>query len=175
MNPPTRAVYIPPRPNLGPEAGGTPGADWVLPIFGCFLILTALGLLWFRARTRRGRRVPRKTQAPSPTNSSPASPREQVIAGSEAIRAALVLRLGTHWHSRTTEEIMADPGLADVLPAEAHARLELFLRLADRAKFAEEPEGRFDPESYGEDWAALVGELLSLLEPEAGASSKTKG
>jgi hypothetical protein len=88
------------------------------------------------------------------------SPRDQLIAGSEAVRQALAARFGPAWRAKTTEELADRPELAERLGAERTARLVALLEAADRAKFAD-PDG-LDLPDPGPDcqWLAEIAREL---------------
>jgi hypothetical protein len=86
---------------------------------------------------------------------------------SALVRQALVARFGPSWGAKTTEEIAAEPGLADRLGPERAEGLVRFLREADRAKFAGETAATFQGPEWN-DW-------VSAFVAEAGATSRIKG
>jgi hypothetical protein len=173
---PTKTVLVPPRPNLGPEP--MPEDRFITPRLLAWLlaswIIDVVLLLWFWRRLRRRgalRRVrPRRSTAAPPTLQT------QTIAWSRAVREALAARFGPSWCAKTTEEIAAEPALAERLGAEPAARLVAFLAEADRAKFADTADlGPPEPPSY----FAWLDELLVALRadagPTAGARSRISG
>lgn len=142
---------VPPRPNLGPEPWDDRAAwpGWVGPA-SLGLVATLVVVRW-RLRERRRRPA---TAGPGPASGTPdadASPRRRLIAASEAVRGALIAAFGPAWGSKTTEEIAAEPGLADRLGPERADGLVAFLRLADRAKFAGDES---PPDEEAASWAA---------------------
>jgi hypothetical protein len=172
---PTKAVLVPPQPNLGPEplpeAGSVDHA--LLALVFVIAGVGQLGLiLWLLRKLRnRGRlRALRAEQAGPP--SVPGSLRDQIIARSQELRAALAARFGPSWRAMTTEEIAAGPALADHLGPDRAARLIAFLGAADRAKFAREDDS--EPPQPPFDFTGLD-ELLSALRAEAGARSRING
>lgn len=177
MNPAPRAVYVPPRPNLGPESArtGTTVPAWVMMAISGAFVLSMLLVRWSRRRARARQRAARAGTANESSAPAPATPRECVIAASQTIRQRMAERFGIAWNARTTEEIIADPVLVALLPPATLARLDWLLRLADRAKFAAVPDDDFDPAAYGEDWDALLAEVTALVGSDAGASSKING
>jgi hypothetical protein len=142
------------------------------------ILFAALGVLGFRkrlgARRLDGNRPARPTAPAGPFGSR----REQMAAWSAAVRSALAARLGGHWHTRTTEELAADPSLAEALGAGPATELLGFLALADRAKF-DDHVGLQPPLPCPElvpDWlAALVASPSSSAAPAAAARSTISG
>ena len=137
-------TLVPPYPNLGPEPLAEPGFD-VATALELLLALTAVAvaIVAFRAWWRR------RSRALTPAAGGPAcegvaglaTPRDRVIAGSTAVRAALVARFGEDWRAKTTEEVAAALGDGASLERDLVDRLAGFLHLADLAKFGGE---RFD-------------------------------
>jgi hypothetical protein len=178
VNPGTKAVLVPPRPNLGPEP--LTRSLWAEEgILGLLFVTTvvALGLLAL-VRYRRHRRL-RGRQAVvgfEPPSGPFASRREQMAAWSTLVRTALAARFGGHWHARTTEEIAAEAVLVETLGTEPASQVVQFLAQADLAKF-DDREGLQPPlpglETAPEWLAALV--ASSSPSPSAGASSTIKG
>lgn len=165
---PTHAVLVPPRPNLGPEPmpedrSLTPRPLAWLPAAG---IIGVVLWLWLRRRLRRRGDV--RHAGPRRPAAAPATLRDQTIARSRAVRAALAARFGPSWSAKTTEEIAAEPALAEGLGAEPAARLVAFLAEADRAKFADAADlGPPEPPSY----FARLDELLAALGADAGSTA----
>jgi hypothetical protein len=162
VNRPTRAAYVPPRPNPGPEPplDQGPGTAWAAVV----VCTVTVAVLAARAARRRRAHAVRSADAPPAVSAGPLGPRAQVIASADALRAALATRFGPAWRARTTEEIVRDPVLAERLDAPRLERLHALLRLADRAKFAEEPDAHFESAADGE---RLTAELLEALRPAA--------
>jgi hypothetical protein len=134
-----KMVYVPPRPNLGPEpmdASAIPPAQ-LLAILAAFMLL-ALGVaLTARAyRRRRGRRPPFPSLH-APVIDPTEAPGEWMIAWSVALRESLAARFGPAWRAKTTEELAGEPNLSAAIGDESRTRLLAFLAAADRAKFAE--------------------------------------
>jgi hypothetical protein len=172
---PRKAVLVPPRPNLGPEPWPEAGSVVLALLAVVFLIasLSLIGLIVWLLRKPRKRgwlRAARDVQA-NPLN-APGSLRDQIIAHSHEIRAALATRFGASWRAMTTEEIADSPALADHLGPDRATRLVAFLRAADRAKFAGEDD--FGTPQLSLDSTGIA-ELLSALRVEAGARSRING
>jgi hypothetical protein len=129
-------TLVPPYPNLGPEPLAEPGFD-VATALELLLALTAVAvaIVAFRALTPAAGRPACEGVA------GLATPRDRVIAGSTAVRAALVARFGEDWRAKTTEEVAAALGDGASLERDLVDRLAGFLHLADLAKFGGE---RFD-------------------------------
>jgi hypothetical protein len=150
---------VPPRPNLGPEPwpealSGRGTAVWLGLSVGFVLLMVGLGV-WKQRRSR----LIRKTASTSIhlENEAERSPRERLIATSEQVRGALIRTFGAPWGSKTTEEIGRALALIERLDPTEVDRLIAFLKLADRAKFAEgEPE-------LVEDWEAWSTAIVAHL------------
>lgn len=133
MNPAAKTIYIPPRPNLGPD----PLAE-SSPWLGIALVLSLVAstfLVW-RLRRRQPTR-PTKQDRPSVPADGADSPRERMIAWSLSLRASMAVTFGPTWLAKTTEEIADDPALSDAIGPEHAAQLLAFLAEADRTKFAD--------------------------------------
>ncbi len=172
---PTKAVLVPPQPNLGPEPLPEPGSVVHALLALVFVIagLSQLGLILRLLRKLRNRRRLRALRVEQARPAAvPGSLRDQIIARSQEVRAALAARFGPSWRAMTTEEIAAGPALADHLGPDRAARLIAFLGAADRAKFAGEDDS--EPPLPSSD-STEVDELLSALRAEAGARSRING
>jgi len=158
---------VPPRPNLGPE----PWPDvhrWPVAAgwWASGLLLIFLFMLWWRRSRRKARLlVPADLRVPSIDPYG--SPRQRLIASSEVVRSALMGAFGPAWGSKTTEEIGEGPTLLERLDQAQVDRLVLFLKVADRVKFA------LDEPDQVEDWEAWASSFASGLA--AGAISKRIG
>jgi hypothetical protein len=95
-----------------------------------------------------------------------------MAAWSTLVRNALAARFGGRWHARTTEEIAAEPDLAETLGTARAAELVRFLVQADLAKF-DDRDGHQPPLPDLESAPEWLAELLAW--PSAGASSRIKG
>lgn len=159
---PARAAReLPPRPNLGPEPW--PESDrgfWPLIVAGLLGMLVIATAVFIRAR-RRKRRQGRPAPVPGPAPmepEAPATPRDRLVRAADVIRAALVQRHGPAWAAKTTEEIAAEPAMADWLGPERAAAVNRLLAQADLAKFAAR-DGTFDASIAPDDldtWEALA-------------------
>lgn len=173
----TAESLTPPYPNLGPEPwpGGPRRSGWTTAA-GAGLLLVVLSFAaaaWVARRRLRTRAHasggPAESPPPDATDSTPA----RFIAGSAALRSALVERHGELWRAKTTEEVA--PALAAAGADETFIRdLVEFLQVADRAKFADstafapavDQRGAVDPDAW---CATLLGSLA------AGARSTISG
>ncbi|WP_435021936.1 hypothetical protein TA3x_002640 [Tundrisphaera sp. TA3] len=131
---PAGESLIPPRPNLGPEPWEEPGGLGPAWIGGGLALALALILVARRRRLAR-KRPAGESDGPSDGGAG----LDPWVAASERAREALVRAFGPGWRSRTTEEIEADPMLADRLGPDHATRLVALFRRADLAKFADPP------------------------------------
>jgi hypothetical protein len=173
-----KAVLVPPRPNLGPEPLPRSLSITALVLAGLLVAAVAATVLARLVRFRRQRRDRRDT-APFEAPAGPFDSRgEQMAAWSLAIRAALAARFGGHWHARTTEEIAADPIVAERLGPELATALVRFLAVADLAKF-DDRDGLQPPlpdPDFMPGWlSALDAPTSAPGVPSAGAMSRIKG
>lgn len=145
------AVLTPPRPNLGPE----PWRDEPASALWTWLALATAACLALAIVRRRRRAAGAPAFAQLGFDESP---EVRLVALGDRLRAVLAARLGPTIRARTTEEIAADPRLADRLDAEDLGRLAAVLGACDRVKFsgpgADEPYRDLLPE-----WAQWAGSL----------------
>lgn len=177
MSAPTRAVLVPPRPNLGPDPFPPPVVSTrTLTALGVIVPLIFLGLIGLRRRFKSRRRPPPPRVVASRTPvTEPSSARDWMIVWSDSVRDALVERFGPSWRAKTTEEIATDERLADALGSEQAAQLLMFLNEADRAKFAAESDSSWALEDQrADDWREWVGRFLEPPVP-AGPITSTNG
>lgn len=167
-------ALVPPYPNLGPEPFDEPGLPWSWLVgLGSVTTLALLmaGLRLTRSRRRRVRRKP-QGQADHPGSEEQESPRGEIVALSDAVRAALVSRFGPTWQAKTSEEIGNDPEVLDAFGPETAGRLVVLLREADRLKFAAAGSvGPSDQCEGLESWADWAADFVSA----AGARSIKTG
>lgn len=177
MSAPTRAVLVPPRPNLGPDpypqGAVSPKA---FTAAGVGLVFGLLVILWVRRRLKKKRRAaPVPTVAPRPTLADPSTTRDWMIVWSDNVRDALVERFGPAWRAKTTEEISTDERLADALGSEQATQLLVFLNEADRAKFAPEADATWAlDDERANDWRDWV-TLFLQPPPDAKATTGSNG
>lgn len=170
MSAPTRAVLVPPRPNLGPDPLPQSTTQAVtLAASAVALGLLVIGTFWIRRRINARRRLAVVlVPPPSPTVVEPDSSREWMIAWSDSVRETLVHRFGPSWRAKTTQEIALDERLPSVLGAEQTARLLTFLSEADHAKFAADGASAWIlDEQSSESWKAWVAGFVAASN-EAG-------
>lgn len=153
---PTAPIVLP-RPNLGPEPWTTPAPPRSRGelALGSGLILLALALAiraWWRRRRQRLESHGRDES--SLDLAAPLTPSTRLIASSAAVRAALIAEFGPGWGSRTTQEIAADPTLAERLSPETAGAVVAYLGQVDRAKFAGEEVDQVD------EWIAVAESFL---------------
>jgi len=128
----TPEILVPPRPNLGPEPWDGDGwSAWASPALA---LAAAAALTWLEWRARGRRRSSRLP--PPPADDAP--PEERLLALCDRLRADLAERLGPTLRARTTEELAADPRVAELLGADL-PRLAEILGAGDRFKFARRP------------------------------------
>ena len=173
---PSQAVdadsLVPPRPNLGPEPWpddpewSTIVGGWALGL-ALALVVVVLVVIGRRRWNKPRSRSVAADGLDTPAIEGPPTARQRLIAASELVRGGLIAAFGPAWASKTTEEIAEEPGLVGRLGPSLSEGLLSFLRLADRAKFAEA-----EPEST-EDWEAWAGSFVSSLE--AGTTSRING
>lgn len=128
---PRPEALVLPRPNPGPEpwdAGGT-SAAWLL-----VGLAAAIALAWL-ARRLRGLQSPSSNSAVVPDD-APAD--EHLLALCDRLRADLAVSLGPTLRARTTEELSADPRVAQILGDDLPRLVEI-LGEGDRLKFARRP------------------------------------
>lgn len=124
-------VLVPPRPNPGPEPWDD-RAGW--PAWAALTLATAMALAWIAWRHRSGR-VPSDSRAPL-LEDAPADAR--LLALCDRLRADLAAKLGPSLRARTTQELAADPRVAELLGADL-PRLAEILGEGDLLKFARRP------------------------------------
>ena len=163
-------VYTPPRPNLGPEAFDSPALPAFWLIAGAMLLIATAFGLYRVVRPFMRKNKPRTTS--SLGNRSDAldlSPEAALLDLVGKVRESLAAQFGEGIRARTTEELMADPRLAESLGAEAHSDLIEFLRLTDVARFAGSDRGH--SQRLLEAWSAWAVGFLDA----AGARSTISG
>ncbi len=156
---------VPPRPNLGPEPwpGEAPIAPYLLAA-GAALALLACGLILWRLRRRRRRTALTSLPVANPADDSP---REQIVALSAALRAALTNQFGTAWRAKTTEELSADSRLKELLGVDQLEEFSRFLDYVDHLKFAPERTNNNDGaalEANLATWAPRVESFRSKIQ-----------
>jgi hypothetical protein len=169
VNPANARGLVPPRPNLGPEPWSDPPpiaiSLWVAGALTCLF----LGFLAYR-RLRRVRinRAGLDRSNPAPRDNTP---RGRLVALSHSIRDLLANKFGTAWRAKTTEELAAEPRLAELLGHNQLQELVRFLDQVDRLKFAPERSNQHH-ESLERELAAWEPQLAYLkkkieAKPEA--------
>jgi hypothetical protein len=166
LSEPLGRSLVPPRPNLGPEPWTTSSPlnpSWLLlaiPISA--VVVWALWKLLHRslARTRADRTTPDELDV---------TPRGRLVALSMSTKNALAARFGPTWRAKTTEEMAAEPTLAEVLGPEPLKELIEFLDRIDRLKFAvERPNNIRQPlENELADWNPRIAVLISRIEAKS--------
>ncbi len=143
----------PPRPNPGPEPWRDDFPTWMLLI--ALVVAAGLFLAW-RLRRRRGPALEKPSTTPVDDSSE-----ARLLALGESVRAILARRLGPGLRARTTEEILNDPQVIELLGSD-RVQLASILGAGDRVKFgsrgtAEGFEERLD------EWRSWAGTLDARL------------
>ena len=114
-------------------------------------------------RRRRAAVAARPTRHPSAPD---VTPRGRLVALSTSTKNALAARFGPTWRAKTTEELAAEPALAEVLGPELLGELIEFLDRIDRLKFAPERPNHFGRSLEEElaDWDPRVAGLIARIE-----------
>ena len=157
------APLLPPRPNLGPEPWPKPSPWWwIVALAASVLVSTVIAIRVMRHR--------KKSKRLSPVSSSSIAPRtidHPLTAWAESVRDVLVARFGPSWAAKTTEEIAAEPSLAERLGSERAAQLVRFFHAADRAKFAGDHDVSSRDGDHGEAWAGWAEEFVGSVSRES--------
>lgn len=147
------AALAPPRPNPGPE----PWRDDFPygPVLIASVVAVAFCVAW-RLRTRRG---PAFQQRPRADVEDSAEAR--LLALGEDVRGLLARKLGQGLRARTTEEILADPQVIDLLGTD-QVHLAAILGAGDRVKFGS--RGKMVAfEERLDEWTSWVGGMDARL------------
>ena len=115
-------------------------------------------------------RVPTARASTSRTS----TPRGRLVALSMSTKNALAARFGPTWRAKTTEELAAEPTLAEVLGPEPLRELIEFLDRIDRLKFAAERSNyiRQPLENELADWNPRIAVLISRIEAKSNGRSQ---
>lgn len=149
VEPPRHAALVPPRPNPGPEPWRDEFPGWIV------LIPVVIGVGLILAWRWRRRRAASDLSGPSiPLDDSPET---RLLTLCERLRALLSSWLGPGLHARTTEEIVSDPRVVELL-GDDRERLAAILGAGDRLKFArrEEVEGLEEQLVEWTSWADAI-------------------
>jgi hypothetical protein len=161
VNPANARGLVPPRPNLGPEPWSDPPPIalfvWVACALACLVLILLLRRRLHRVRAgRAGHEL--SNQGPPDT-----TPRGRLVALSQSTRDVLANQFGTAWRAKTTEELSAEPLLAEVLGRDQLQELIRFLDQVDQLKFAPERSNHHH-ESLERELAAWAPRLANLKE-----------
>jgi hypothetical protein len=154
---------VPPRKNLGPEPWPEPSPlepFWIfLAVSTSVLVASACWRLFGRARAR-------SRPAGTTTDLPDLTPRGRLVALSNSTKNALAARFGASWRAKTTEELAAEPTLAEILGPEPLKELIEFLDRIDRLKFAvERPNQIRQPlEAELADWNPRIAGVIARIE-----------
>jgi hypothetical protein len=136
VNPVNARGLVPPRPNLGPEPWSDPEPIALyLWVAGALAFLV---LIWIVRKRLRRARVGRPGLDIANAGDRDTTPRGRLVALSRSIRERLASQFGTAWRAKTTEELAAEPRLAEALGLDQLQELIRFLDQVDRLKFAPE-------------------------------------
>jgi hypothetical protein len=162
VNPTAKTIYVPPRPNLGPDPL-VESPPWAGTLLAFALVVSAF-LAW---RLRRRKPTPPATQdRRSMPEAGSDSPRERMIAWSISLRESMAGTFGSAWLAKTTEEIADDPILLATIGPEHAARLVAFLADADRAKFANSLE--LETSTMSEPELTELADIIAKAVPKTG-------
>jgi len=131
--------------------------------------IPALAIIgWVIWRVAR-RRVARSVSGATAADQVDPTPRGRLVALANTTKNALAAQFGPTWRAKTTEELAADPVLAEVLGPEPLGELIEFLDGIDRLKFApERPNG--NRRSFQDDlakWEPRIADVLTRIKARA--------
>jgi hypothetical protein len=163
MSEPLVKTLVPPRPNLGPEPW--PRSRPLDPFWLFLAIPTSVFVLWALMRFLR-RRLARSRPDRAALADLDLTPRGRLVALSTSTKHALTARFGPTWRAKTTEELAAEPILAEVLGPEPLKDLIEFLDRIDRLKFAaERPDQIRQPlEDELAGWNPRISSVIARIE-----------
>jgi len=128
---------VPPRPNLGPEPWREPGSiTGVLLVVGILTVLVPPAVFLLRRQFGAAAQAKRSKFVAGGSSRAEHSPQDNLVALSDSIRTALILKLGMACRAKTTEELSADARLEQLLGDQGRSELIRFLDRIDRLKFA---------------------------------------
>jgi hypothetical protein len=167
VNPANARGLVPPRPNLGPEPWSDPPPIalflWVAGALACLFLIWLVRRRLHRARVNRA--------GPNLANQAPrdTTPRGRLVALSHSMRDALTNQFGTAWRAKTTEELSAEPRLAEVLGADQLEELIRFLDQIDQLKFAPERSNHHHEslERELEAWEPRLADLKKKIQAKS--------
>jgi hypothetical protein len=156
-------ALVPPRPNLGPEPWTTSTSlnpNWLLLAIPCVVVV--VWVFWTHLRRGLARSRPDGATPDEPD----ITPRGRLVALSMSTKNALAARFGPTWRAKTTEELAAEPILAEFLGPEPLRELIEFLDRIDRLKFAvERPNQIRQPlENELADWKPRITGVIARIE-----------
>ena len=163
MSEPLARSLVPPRPNLGPESW--PASQPVDPLWLFLAIPASAFVIWAFWRILR-RTLARSRPDRATPDETDVTPRGRLVALSTSTKNALAARFGTTWRAKTTEELAAEPLLAEVLGPEPLQELIEFLDRIDRLKFATERSNsvRKPLEDELAGWSPRIAGVIARIE-----------
>jgi hypothetical protein len=163
---PLGRALIPPQPNLGPEPWPkSPPFDPFRLVLAIPVTAVVLWAIWRFSRRGLARSRPDRATHEEPD----VTPRGRLVALSSSTKNALAARFGASWRAKTTEELAAEPVLADILGPEPLRDLIAFLDRIDRLKFATERSNsiRQPLENELADWNPRIAGVIAKIEARA--------
>ncbi len=174
MNPANARGLVPPRPNLGPEPWSDPPP---IALFLCVAgALACLLLIWLvrgRLRRVRARRAGLAVSSQGPPDTTP---RGRLVALSHSMRDVLANQFGSAWRAKTTEELSAEPQLAERLGPDQLQELIRFLDQVDQLKFAPRRSNHHHESLERElaAWEPRVADLKKKIQAKPEARQKNR-
>ena len=166
MSDPIARSLIPPRPNLGPEPWPKPRSPELYWLAASIPTLALIGWVFWKLVRRR---VTRSGTGATAADQVDPTPRGRLVALANSTKIALATQFGPTWRAKTTEELAADPVLAELLGPEPLGELIEFLDGIDRLKFAPERPNN-NRRSFQEDlakWDPRIAEVIIRIKARA--------
>jgi hypothetical protein len=163
---------VPPRPNLGPELWPKERPYELYWLAAGIPALAIIGWIFWKLVRRPTARSGHGAAAAEQVDPTP---RGRLVALANSTKNALAAQFGPTWRAKTTEELAADPVLAEVLGPAPLGELIEFLDGIDRLKFApERPNG--NRRSFQEDfakWDPRIAEVITKIKSRANGRPET--
>ena len=104
------------------------------------------------------------------------TPRGRLVALSHSMRDVLTNQFGTAWRAKTTEELSAEPRLAEVLGHDQLRELIRFFDQVDQLKFAPERSNHRDESLERElaAWEPRLADLQKKIQAKPAGRSQNK-